>query len=194
MRQASAVTQCTTANVHSAGRQRVTRELVIGPRFYADPLGLTPPYKTCRKSSPVHPTVRNALSYQESSRGLRLETPKSPGRRKTCTTQVGGLGARKVRGRLRFYVAPKQQPPCSLQRSGICNATQRRGCRRLASPGLGAFRSQDNCGIPGRPPDRRRFGGLLLPGQAAQRLPLDNGRDRKRTSSITRYWPSNRSP
>lgn len=139
MRQASAVTQCTTANVHSAGRQRVTRELVIGPRFYADPLGLTPPYKTCRKSSPVHPTVRNALSDQESSRGLRLETPKSPGRRKTCTTQVGGLGARKVRGRLRFYVAPKQQPPCSLQRSGICSAARRRGVVGLLHPGWGHF-------------------------------------------------------
>jgi hypothetical protein len=118
----------------------------------------------------MHAIVRNALPDRASFRSLRLETPKSPAGGKPVPPRLAASVPAKVRGRLPIFVSPKSHAPSSLRQNGICNAARTRRGVGLPSPGLGAFRSQIDCGIPGRPPDRLVRRPSFL-GQAAQRKP-----------------------
>lgn len=80
--------------------------------------------------------------------------PQSPAGGKPVPPRLAASVPAKVRGRLPIFVSPKSHAPSSSQRDGICNAARARRGVGLPSPGLGAFRSQIDCGIPGRPPDR----------------------------------------
>jgi hypothetical protein len=97
----------------------------------------------------MHAIVRNALPDRASSKSLRLETPKSPAGGKPVPPRLAASVPAKVRGRLPIFVSPKSHAPSSSQRDSICNAARARRGVGLLSPGLGAFRSQIDCGIPG---------------------------------------------
>jgi hypothetical protein len=123
-------------------------------RRCADPVRGKPPCKSCRKSSLMHAIVRNALPDRASFKSLRLETPKArpeenlyhPGWRPRCPQKSGAAYL--------FSCPQSHMRHVTCARTAFVMPRERADVVGLASPGLGAFRSQIDCGIPGRPPDR----------------------------------------